>query len=167
MSSPQQDASAAARTPAVRWFGRMQLLRLLGKSERTMAWRVADPRTGQELMLVLPRVQPADAAAMERWQQAVRRASRLDHPYLAAVVETGVQDGWPYVAYDPRDSATLSERLPSRGVPALEAAEWATQLLQGLAYAHEAGLAHCDLQPYLVLASDSGQLRLALSLIHI
>ena len=161
MSSPQQDASAAARTPAVRWFGRMQLLRLLGKSERTMAWRVADPRTGQELMLVLPRVQPADAAAMERWQQAVRRASRLDHPYLAAVVETGVQDGWPYVAYDPRDSATLSERLPSRGVPALEAAEWATQLLQGLAYAHEAGLAHCDLQPYLVLASDNGQLRLA------
>lgn len=139
----------------------MQLLRLLGKSERTMAWRVADPRIGQDLLLVLPRVQPADAAAMERWQLAVRQASRLDHPCLAAVVETGVQDGWPYVAYDPRDGATLSERLPARGVPALEAAEWTTQLLQGLAYAHEAGLAHHDLQPYMVLASDDGQLRVA------
>jgi len=139
----------------------MQLLRLLGKSERTMAWRVADPRIGQDLVLVLPRVQPADAAAMERWQQAVRQASRLDHPHLASVVETGVQDGWPYVAYDPRDGATLSERLPARGVPAPEAAEWTTQLLQGLAYAHEAGLAHHDLQPYLVLASDDGQLRVA------
>ncbi len=139
----------------------MQLLRLLGKSERTMAWRVADPRIGQDLALVLPRVQPADAAAMERWQQAVHQASRLDHPCLAAVVETGVQDGWPYVAYDPRDGATLSERLPARGVPALEAAEWTTQLLQGLAYAHEAGLAHHDLQPYMVLASDDGQLRVA------
>jgi non-specific serine/threonine protein kinase len=161
MASPHPDASAAARTPAVRWFGRMQLLRLLGKSERTMAWRVADPRIGQDLMLVLPRVQPADAAAMERWQQAVRQASRLDHPHLAAVVETGVQDGWPYVAYDPRDGATLSERLTTRGVPALEAAEWTTQLLQGLAYAHEAGLAHHDLQPYMVLAAEGAPLRLA------
>lgn len=161
MSSPPQAPAAAARSQAVRWFGRLQLLRLLGKSERTMAWRVADPRIGQELMLVLPRVQPADPAALERWQQAVQQASRLDHPCLAAVVETGVQDGWPYVAYDPRDCATLSERLPARGVPALEAAEWMTQLLQGLAYAHEAGLAHHDLQPYLVLCSDSGQLRLA------
>lgn len=161
MSSPPPASTAAARSPAVRWFGRMQLLRLLGKSERTMAWRVSDPRIGQELMLVLPRVQPADAAAMERWQQAVRQASRLDHPHLAAVVETGVQDGWPYVAYDPRDAATLAERLPARGVPALEAATWTTQLLQGLAYAHEAGLAHHDLQPYMVLATESGQLRVA------
>ena len=139
----------------------MQLLRLLGKSERTMAWRVADPRSGQELMLVLPRVQPADAAAMERWQQTVRQASRLNHPQLAAVVETGVQDGWPYVAYDPRDSATLTEKMSARGLPGLEAAAWVTQALQGLAYAHEAGIGHLDVQPHLLLVSDSGQVRVA------
>ena len=110
---------------------------------------------------MLPRVQPVDAAAMERWQLAVRQASRLDHPLLAAVVESGVQDGWPFVAYDPRDAATLTERLPGRGVPALEAVEWTVQLLQALAFAHEAGLAHHDLQPYMLLLSDSGQLRLA------
>ncbi|WP_245478986.1 serine/threonine protein kinase [Rubrivivax rivuli] len=139
----------------------MQLLQLLGKSERTMAWRVADPRSGQELMLVLPRVQPADAAALERWQQTVRQASRLNHPQLAAVVETGVQDGWPYVAYDPRDSATLTEKMSARGLPGLEAAAWITQALQGLAYAHEAGLGHHDVQPHLLLVSDSGQVRVA------
>ena len=153
--------TAPARASAVRWFGRLQLLQLLGKSARTMAWRVADPRSGQDLMLVLPRVQPADAVALERWHQAVRQASRLHHPQLAAVVETGVQDGWPYVAYDPRDAATLDERLPARGLPGLEAAALATQLLQGLAYAHEAGVGHHDLQPYLLLVSDTGQLRVA------
>ncbi|MDP3613792.1 MAG: hypothetical protein Q8R98_18280, partial [Rubrivivax sp.] len=103
-------APAPARGNAVRWFGRLQLLKLLGKSELTMAWRVTDPRSGQELVLVLPRVQPADAVALELWQQAVRQASRLSHPRLAAVVEVGVQDGWPYVAYDPRDAATLQDR---------------------------------------------------------
>jgi HD-like signal output (HDOD) protein len=154
-------AHAAGRQQAVRWFGRLQLLQLLGKSELTMAWRVADPRTQQELMLVLPRLQPADAAALEHWQQLVRQAARLNHPNLAAVVETGVQDGWPYVAYDPRDQATLAERLPAKGLTGPEAAALARQLLQGLAFAHEGGSAHHDLQPYLMLVSDSGQLRLA------
>jgi len=164
MPAPPSDTSSAApsaRNSAVRWFGRLQLLRLLGKSERSMAWRVVDPRSRQELMLVLPRVQPADAAAMERWQQAVRHGAKLNHPQLAAVVDIGVQDGWPYVAYDPRDGATVSERLSSRGLPALEAAGWATQVLQGLAYAHEAGVSHHDLQPFLLLVNDSGQLRVA------
>jgi non-specific serine/threonine protein kinase len=139
----------------------MQLLQLLGKSDRTMAWRVADPRSGQDLMLVLPRVQPPDAASLEHWQQAVRQAARLNHPNLAAVVEVGVQDGWPYVAYDPRDAATLAERRTSKGLPGTEAAGLAVQALQGLAFAHEAGVAHHDLQPYLMLVTDAGQLRLA------
>lgn len=151
--------AAAARSATVRWFGRWQLMRLLGKSDRTMAWRVADPRSGQELMLVLPRVQPADAAALEQWQQSLRQAARLSHPQMAAVVDSGVQDGWPYVAYDPRSDATLTERLPTSGMPGLEAAALVQQVLQGLAFAHEAGLAHHDLQPFLMLVSDSGQLR--------
>ena len=161
MPASHSDSSAPVRGAAVRWFGRLQLLQLLGKSERTMAWRVADPRSGQELMLVLPRVQPLDAAALDRWSQTMRQASRLNHPQLAAVVESGVQDGWPYVAYDPRDTATVAERLPARGLPGLEAAAWATQMLQGLAYAHEAGLSHHDLQPHLVLVNDTGQVRVA------
>lgn len=161
MPSASTDSSAPARAPAaVRRFGRLQLMRLLGKSERTMAWQVADPRNGQDLMLVLPRLQPADAAAMERWQQGVQQAARLAHPQLAAVVEVGVQDGWPYVAYDVGDAATLADRLPAKGMPGLDAAARITQVLQGLAFAHEAGLAHHDLEPYLVLVGDSGQVRL-------
>jgi HD-like signal output (HDOD) protein len=154
-------APASTGGPAVRMFGRMQLLRLLGKSDRSMAWQVADPRSGHDLMLVLPRVQPADAAALEQWQLAVRRASRLSHPNLAAVIETGVQDGWPYVAYDAGDSATLADRASSNGLPGQEAAALALQALQGLAFAHDAGLAHHDVQPYLMLVTDSGALRVA------
>jgi hypothetical protein len=60
--------AAPARAAAVRSFGRYQLLQLLGKSERTMAWRVADPRSGQDLVLVLPRQQPTTS----------RGAGRLD-----------------------------------------------------------------------------------------
>lgn len=161
MAATETDPTAARRSSTVRWFGRMQLLRLLGKSELTMAWRVADPRSAQELVLVLPRVQPADAVALEQWQLAVRQASRLNHPALAAVVEIGTQDGWPYVAYDPRQSSTLAELSGDQGMPDTQAAALAVQALQGLAFAHDAGVAHHDLQPYHVLVDENGQLRLA------
>lgn len=149
-----------ARTQAVRTFGRYQLLQLLGKSERTMAWRVSDTRSGQDLVLVLPRHQPQTAAALEDWIAGVRKAGRLSHPNLAAVVDSGVVDHWPFVAYDPRDDAALSETISRQGQPATEVAAWAVQGLEGLAFAHDAGVSHGDLQPYLVLVNAHGQVRL-------
>jgi non-specific serine/threonine protein kinase len=160
VTTESETPDAAARARPVRLFGRFQLLRLLGKSERTMAWRVADPRAGQELVLVLPRRQPNRPGELEHWLQKIRRAARVQHPHLASVVESGVQDGWPFAAYDPIDAPTLAERLTGKGLPAPEVAAWAVQGLEGLAFAHDAGLAHHDLQPHLVLLSDSGQLRL-------
>jgi non-specific serine/threonine protein kinase len=160
-SAPPTDTAAVSTgAGAVKMFGRLQLLRLLGKSERTMAWQACDPRTGQDLMLVLPRTQPRDPESLERWEQGVRQAARLGHPHLAPVVMNGVQDGWPYLAHDLGDAATLADRGSAAGLPGAEAARLAAQLLQGLAYAHEAGLAHGDIQPYLALVTEGGLLRL-------
>ena len=161
MAASSPDTPAPARNPAVRGFGRFQLTRLLGKSERTMAWLVADPRQTQPLMIVLPRVQPPDEAAMDLWQLRVRQAARLDHPNLASVVETGVQDGWPYVVHEIGAGRTQAECTPAAGLAGNELAGLGVQLLQGLAFAHEAGVAHHDVQPYLVLVDSDGPARLA------
>lgn len=153
--------AAPARSAAGRSFGRLQLLRLLGKSERTMAWLAADPGSGRDLLLALPRQQPPGPPALLRWQQALQRAGRLEHPELAVVVETGVQDGWPYVAYDMGNAATLADRLTSKGLPGPDAAALCAHVLRGLAFAHDAGLAHHDLQPYMLLVDDDGAVRMA------
>lgn len=158
VQSDQNSQGATRPAAAVRMFGRYQLLRLLGKSERTMAWAVAVPRTEHELAIVLPRTQPAGAAALERWTQAVQRAGRLNHPNLASPLEIGVQDGWPFAAYEMRQRATWAERLPAAGWSATELAPLALQALSGLAFAHEGGVGHHDVQPYLMLLTDSGQL---------
>jgi len=161
MPDPSTAPAAPKPQAAVRMFGRHQLLRLLGKSERTMAWAAAEADGGSELMIVLPRVQPVGAAALERWAQAVNRGARLSHPHLARVVEIGLQDGWPFVAYDIGAAATLSDRLTSSGLPAVEIAALMVQALGGLAFAHEGGVVHHDLQPFLMLVDDNGELRLA------
>ncbi|MFO1288650.1 MAG: HDOD domain-containing protein [Rubrivivax sp.] len=160
MSVPASEPPQRYSAGATRHFGRRQLLRLLGKSERTMNWLVAE-RDGRELMLVLPRVAPPAGAALDRWVQAARRAARLEHPQLASVVDLGVQDGWPFIAYDLTGRTTLADRLTKKGMPGAEAAAIVAELLQGLAYAHEAGVVHGDVQAATCLVDDQGHARLA------
>ena len=148
--------TSAHAAGAVRHFGRFQLLQLLGKSARTMMWLAADARNGHEVVLAMPRSQATDRDTLEHWQHQARRASRVDHPALARVAELGEVERWPYIAYERGKAVTLSEMWGRKGLPASEIVPGAIQILQGLAFAHEAGVAHRDLQPAAVLLGDGG-----------
>jgi HD-like signal output (HDOD) protein len=157
---PPAANAPSASAGAVRRFGRFQLLRLLGKSAGTMLWLVDDPRVNQELMLALPRLQCADDAALAHWRDAARRANRVQHPGLAHAVEVGEHERWPFITYDRGNSVTLAERMSSRGLPAADVVPWLVQVLQGMAFAHEAGVGHHDIQPHLLCLADTGDCRL-------
>lgn len=147
------NAPAAKPAGAVRMFGRYQLMRLLGKSDHTMAWLVVNTQDQQEYMLTMPRKAP-QAEALQAWQLSVKRAGRLNHPCLARVADIGEHERWPYVAYDRGTFVTWAERFSRQGVPGADVAMWAAQAAQGLAFVHEAGLAHHDLQPWMLLVDD-------------
>ena len=140
-----------------RRFGRFELRQLLGKSAAAMVWLAHDPVGAHDVMLTLPRAQPRDADALERWVRDVRAAARLDHPNLARVVEVGVQDHWPFITVDREQGVTLGEWVAAHpNTPAVDVVMWVCQLLRGLAFAHEAGVAHLDAQFHSVLINDRG-----------
>lgn len=160
MVAPASSTQRPAAASIARRLGRFELRQLLGKSSGTMVWLAFDPRLDQELMLTLPRVQPPTPAALERWQDEVRSAARLNHPNLAHVVEVGVQEHWPYVAVDRALGVTLPEWLAAHPNPLpLETVGWMCEALQGVAFAHEAGAAHGDLQLHHLLINDNGAVR--------
>ena len=154
MSSPHHSPSQAATSAAAfaassagaRRFGRFLLQDLLGRSLQTMAWHAYDTRTRGEVLLMLPRAAP-DAAAMPAWTEGARRAARLSHPRLLPVCDIGHEDRWPFVACEVVPGLrTLGQHMAAqRSSPPLEAAAWCSDALEGLAYAHEAGVAHGDL----------------------
>jgi len=144
--------------PAPRLLGPFQLKALLGKSNASMLWHVTDTRVPQELLLLLPRKQPE---SLDAWMDAVRLASKLQHPALAQPVEIGVADPWPYIAYERGLGLTVDERLARHRVPDLQlAATWLEHAAQGLAVIHEAGWHLLDLQPFHLLLADDGKARL-------
>lgn len=161
MTGTAPSTASARPTQLGRHFGRFELLQLLGKSQGSMVWLVNDPQIQQELVLTLPRVQPVDPPALDRWLTAVRHAARLDHPNLAQGVEVAVQEHWPYLAVDRAKGVTLAEWLALHPKPSpIEVVGWICQVLEGLAFAHEAGTAHHDLQLHSVLIDDAGRVQL-------
>lgn len=153
----------AASTPPVRparALGRFELRALLAKTDRSLLWEVHDPRVAQDLLLLMPRTQPADDAALQRWLQSARKAARLSHPQLAPAIEVGEHERWPYAVYDRAGASTLAERRSREGEAAADVARWMKQALEGLAFAHESGAVHGDLQSHLLLLGENGQVRL-------
>ena len=159
-TAPPTAAAAATPNRAVRMLGRYQLLRLLGKSAQTMLWLALDTNGDLEVMLALPRVQPPDPDALGAWVARVGRTSRLKHPRLARVLDVGEHERWPFAVYERGQFVTWGEKLTAKGLPGAELTQWSVQVLQGLAFAHEAGSAHRDLQPYSLLVDDAGNVKL-------
>jgi eukaryotic-like serine/threonine-protein kinase len=148
------------RSTAARKFGSYELRQLLGKSVATMAWLAFDTASAREFMLVLPRQQPTHAAGLQSWLAGVKRAARLNHPHLAPVADVGVQDQWPFVVIDRRHGVTLGEWLTARPTsPPAEMVNVMIPALQGLAYAHDAGMGHDDVQLHSLLVDDQGVAR--------
>ncbi len=150
-----------ART-AVRQFGRYEIRQMIGRSQASGVWLAFDPRQQQEFNLVVPRSAPTEPADREAWTQEVRAAARLQHPRLAEVLDINVQDAWPYAVVLREGCMTLTERLTTgSALTPLEVASIACDLLEGLAYAHEAGRAHHDIALHHVLLDKSGRATLA------
>ena len=155
---PSAVAPVIRPSSPTRAFGHFVLQRLLAKSELTMVWLATDTRTGGEAMLSMPRHSPAGAAAIGHWLLTARRAARLEHPNIAPVAECGVHEHWPFVAVDRRAGVTLSEWLAHHpSPPTEEAVRWIAGVLRGLAFGHDAGVAHRDLELHNIVINDRGQ----------
>ena len=157
-----KSSTESAQSRPGRPWGRFELRGLFGRSDHSMAWLAYDPRSGSEVMLLLPRVQPRDALALTHWQSRASAASHLSHPCLQRAMEVGVENGWPFAAIDRSAGMTLGEWLMSRpSLPYTQSVDMMCEVLQGLAYAHEAGFTHGDIEPYSILIDAQGRAKLS------
>jgi non-specific serine/threonine protein kinase len=155
------DTASSAAAPAVRRFGRFELLELVGRSSLSMAWLVRDPRDRAEKLMWSPRTQPPGGEATLAWLREAERASRVGHPGVARPIETGDHQGWPFLLYRP-EGRPLSVRLAASGAPGapMEVAALFVSLCRALASAHDAGVIHGDLQPWSIWVVGLDKVRL-------
>ena len=104
-------------------------------------------------------MQPQDTAALDGLAgERARHAARLEHPNLAPVEEIGVNEHWPFVVVARSAGVTLAEWFGAHPPPpTVEVGGWLCDALLGLAYAHEAGVVHGDVQLHNLLIDERGR----------
>lgn len=154
---------ASAGAAVQRRFGHFVLKRPLGRSSASMAWLADDLRSRSESLLMLPRrPREADAEGLRRALDLARHAARVDHPRVQAATEVGQFGGWVFVASALRQGVqTLQDWLALRQEPPKppEAVGWCVDALEGLAAAHDAGVAHGDIGLHSLLVDRQGRVR--------
>ena len=146
--------------PATR-LGVYELVSLLGAGGMGEVYRARDPRLGRDVAIkVLPAELTADADCLRRFEQEARAAAALNHPNILAVYDLGTHDGSPYIVSELLDGDTLRERLAGGPLAVRKAVEVASQLVRGLAAAHERGIVHRDLKPDNVVVTRDGRVKI-------
>jgi serine/threonine protein kinase/Tol biopolymer transport system component len=127
--------------------------------------RARDTRIGRDVAIkVLPEEVASDPDRLRRFEQEARAAGTLNHPNLVTIHDLGTHEGAPYLVMELLEGETLREKLGDHGkaarLPIRKAMDYATQLANGLAAAHEKGIIHRDLKPDNVFVTKDGRLKL-------
>jgi eukaryotic-like serine/threonine-protein kinase len=104
---------------------------------------------------VLPEALASDADRLQRFEQEARTLSTVSHPNLLAIFDVGTQDSTHYLVSEFLEGHTLRERMTGASLSQRRIADYALQLANGLAAAHDKGIVHRDLKPEnIVITND-------------
>jgi len=142
-------------------LGPYEIVSPLGAGGMGEVYRSRDPRLKREVAIkVLPQALSLDADRMRRFEQEALATAALNHPNILAVFDIGTSEGSPYVVSELLEGETLRERLRSGSIAVRKALDYALQIAQGLAAAHEKGIIHRDLKPENLFVTKDGRVKI-------
>jgi serine/threonine protein kinase/tetratricopeptide (TPR) repeat protein len=109
---------------------------------------------------VLPEAVASDPGALARFEREARAIATLSHPNILAIHDFATHEGVPYAVTELLEGRTLREHLEGGDVGPRKAAEYALQMAQGLAAAHEKGIVHRDLKPENVFVTRDSRVKI-------
>ena len=97
-----------------------------------------------------------DDATRRRFAREAQAASALNHPSIVTVYEVGSDESVDFIVMERIAGRTLQEHLTNGQLPVQTAIEYAAQIADALAAAHDAGIVHRDLKPGNIMVTERG-----------
>jgi eukaryotic-like serine/threonine-protein kinase len=154
------DATIAVRTGVAvgeLFAERYQIEKLLGRGGMGSVYRVNDHEVGETVALKLLDAAVATPESVERFRREVRLARRVTHRNAARTYDLGEHQGWRFLTMEYVDGESLRANIARTRPNPCRAVNFARQMAEGLAAAHQAGVVHRDLKPANVLIERSGR----------
>src|SRR5579872_4824097 len=138
-----------------------EILAPLGAGGMGEVYRAQDTSLAREVAIkILPPAYSADPDRLRRFTQEAQAAAALNHPNILAIYQTGQQDELTYIVSELLQGETLRERMREGPLPVRKSLEYALQVAQGLAAAHDKGIVHRDLKPENIFITGDGRIKI-------
>ena len=137
--------------------GRYRLEERIGERGGSTAWRATDELLARRIEIRV--FAPGSPHAAQAFT-AARAASRLGHPVLARVLDADDRADPPYIVTEWPDGARLDRLLTAGPMSPAHAARTIAAAADGLAAAHQAGLAHLCLGPDTLWCGAAGEAKI-------
>src|SRR5271168_5097206 len=142
-------------------LGPYEIVAPIGAGGMGEVFRAKDIRLGRDVAIkVLPESFSRDADRLRRFEQEARAVAALNHPNILAIHDIGEQDGSPFIVSELLEGASLRTELEHGPLPPRKASDYATQIAQGLAAAHDKSIVHRDLKPENVFITREGRVKI-------
>ncbi len=142
-------------------LGPYEIKSTLGAGGMGEVYRARDTRLNRDVAIKVLRED--DAASVEsrsRFEREARAIAALNHPNIVAVYDFGIEAGQQYIVSELVEGESLRALLTGKPVPIRKLLEIATQVADGLAAAHAAGVVHRDLKPENIMLARDGRVKI-------
>jgi hypothetical protein len=142
-------------------LGPYEIIGPLGAGGMGEVYKASDTRLRRSVALkVLPATHATDPDRLRRFEQEALAAAALNHPNLLAVYDIGTSGPGTYMVSELLEGQTLREYLLDGPLPVRKALDYAIQIANGLAAAHEKGIVHRDLKPENIFLTRDGRAKI-------
>ena len=135
--------------------GKYRIDRELGRGGMATVYLAIDEQRDRSVALKVLHPDLAATLGSERFQREVKLASKLQHPHILSVYDSGDAGGQLWYTMPFVQGESLRDRMTREGqLPIRDAMRIARESALALDYAHRNGVVHRDIKPENILLSD-------------
>jgi serine/threonine protein kinase/Tfp pilus assembly protein PilF len=146
-----------------------KILKKLGEGGMGEVFLAQDTKLDRKVALkFLPPSLTRDTDAKERFKREAKAAAALNHPNIVTIYEINQHEDQTYIAMEHVEGQTLKEIITENSTLNIQNSKLTiekiiditTQICEGLAKAHEAGIVHRDIKPQNILINKEGRVKI-------
>ncbi|MDA1229429.1 MAG: serine/threonine-protein kinase [Planctomycetota bacterium] len=142
-------------------FPQLKILELIGQGGMSAVYKARQMSLDRTVAVKLLPQEVADShGGLERFRQEAKTLAQLSHPNIVNVYDAGQAGPWCFIVMEFINGPNLRQLLGDSNLPTSDVLRYASEICDGLQYAHDRGVVHRDVKPENVLIADDGHVRL-------